>query len=126
MKDIFLDIAFFFIGMDQEDVTEILKDCGHFPEIGISVLVQQSLMTVDRKNKIGMHDLLRDMGREIIRKKYKEGGKEAIRFWRYEDVHELSKDPVRSSSIVLCLQCLLCFASLHCIRHYKYRNISTL
>jgi hypothetical protein len=126
MKDIFLDIAFFFIGMDQEDVTEILKDCGHFPEIGISVLVQQSLITVDRKNKIGMHDLLRDMGREIIRKKYKEGGKEAIRFWRYEDVHELSKDPVRSSSIVLCLQCLLCFASLHCIRHYKYRNISTL
>ncbi|PNY07227.1 disease resistance protein (TIR-NBS-LRR class) [Trifolium pratense] len=94
MKDIFLDIAFFFIGMDQEDVTMILKDCGHFPEIGISVLVQQSLITIDRKNKIGMHDLLRDMGREIIRKKSKVGGKEPIRLWRYEDVHELSKDPI--------------------------------
>ncbi|XP_045833274.1 disease resistance-like protein CSA1 [Trifolium pratense] len=92
MKDIFLDIAFFFIGMDRQDVTEILKDCGHFPEIGISVLVQQSLVTVDRKNKIGMHDLLRDMGREIIRKKSKEGGKEPSRLWRYEDVLELPKD----------------------------------
>ncbi|MCH97343.1 TIR-NBS-LRR RCT1 resistance protein, partial [Trifolium medium] len=78
--------------MDREDVTEILKDCGHFPGIGISVLVQQSLVTVDRKNKIGMHDLLRDMGREIVRKKSKEGGKEPSRLWRYEDVLELSKD----------------------------------
>ncbi|KAK2432980.1 disease resistance protein RPV1 [Trifolium repens] len=93
MKDIFLDISFFFIGMDREDVTNILKDCGHFPEIGISVLIQQSLVTVDRRNKIGMHDLLRDMGREIVRKKSKEGGKEPSRLWRYEDVlHELSKD----------------------------------
>ncbi|PNY18143.1 disease resistance protein (TIR-NBS-LRR class), partial [Trifolium pratense] len=92
VKDIFLDIAFFFIGMDREDVTEILKDCGHFPEIGISILVQQSLVTVDRKNKIGMHDLLRDMGREIVRKKSKERGKEPSRIWRFEDVHELSKD----------------------------------
>jgi len=40
MKEIFLDIAFFFIGMDQEDVTKILKNCGHHPDIGISVLVQ--------------------------------------------------------------------------------------
>jgi hypothetical protein len=126
MKDIFLDISFFFIGMDREDVTNILKDCGHFPEIGISVLIQQSLVTVDRRNKIGMHDLLRDMGREIVRKKSKEGGKEPSRLWRYEDVlHELSKDIVRSSCMVLFFTFLvLCFASVHCIRHQKDRNIS--
>ncbi|MCH84267.1 TIR-NBS-LRR RCT1 resistance protein [Trifolium medium] len=78
--------------MDREDVTAILKDCGHFPEIGIDILVQQSLVTVDWKNKIGMHDLLRDMGREIVRKKSIEGGKEPSRLWRYEDVLELLKD----------------------------------
>ncbi|PNX66636.1 disease resistance protein (TIR-NBS-LRR class), partial [Trifolium pratense] len=39
-----------------------------------------------------MHDLLRDMGREIVRKKSKERGKEPSRLWRYEDVLELSKD----------------------------------
>ncbi|MCI17571.1 TMV resistance protein N-like, partial [Trifolium medium] len=66
VQEIFLDIAFFFIGMDQEDVTSILEDCGYYAVTGISVLVQQSLITVDRKNKIGMHDLLRDMGREIV------------------------------------------------------------
>ncbi|GAU38593.1 hypothetical protein TSUD_266320 [Trifolium subterraneum] len=121
MKDIFLDIAFFFIGMDREDVTEILKDCGHFSEIGISVLLQQSLVTVDRKNKIGMHDLLRDMGREIVRKKSKEGGKEPSRLWRYEDVHELSKDAVRSSYIVLFLA-MLVVVSLCAL----YQTINTL
>ncbi|RHN45762.1 putative TIR domain, P-loop containing nucleoside triphosphate hydrolase [Medicago truncatula] len=47
MKEIFLDIAFFFIGMNQEEVTTILEHCGHHPDIGISVLVQQSLITVD-------------------------------------------------------------------------------
>lgn len=96
MKEIFLDIAFFFIGMDQEDVTKILKNCGHYAEIGICVLVQQSLVTVDRKNKIGMHDLLRDMGRDIVRNKSVEGGREPSRLWRHEDVHYvLSKDTVR-------------------------------
>jgi hypothetical protein len=97
MKEIFLDIAFFFIGMDQEDVITILKDCGHYADIGISVLVQQSLITVDRKNKIGMHDLLRDMGRAIVRKKSTEGGRVPSRLWHYEEVnYVLSKDTVRS------------------------------
>ncbi|WJX83529.1 hypothetical protein P8452_66189 [Trifolium repens] len=93
MKEIFLDIAFFFIGMDQEDVITILKDCGHYADIGISVLVQQSLITVDRKNKIGMHDLLRDMGKAIVRKKSTEGGRVPSRLWHYEEVnYVLSKD----------------------------------
>ncbi|XP_057458665.1 disease resistance protein RUN1-like isoform X2 [Lotus japonicus] len=89
IKEIFLDIAFFFIGMDQNDVIEILNDCGNFTEIGISVLVQQCLVTIDRKNRIGMHDLLRDMGKEIVRKRSAEGGKEPSRLWRYEDVHRV-------------------------------------
>ncbi|XP_058749234.1 disease resistance protein RUN1-like isoform X2 [Vicia villosa] len=93
MKEIFLDIAFFFIGMDQEDVTKILEDCGHYAGIGISVLVQRSLVTVDSKNKIGMHELLQDMGREIVSKISREGNKDPSRLWRYEDVNSLlSKD----------------------------------
>jgi len=68
-KSIFLDIACFFIGMDRNDVIHILNGCRLFAEIGISVLVEKSLVTVDDKNKLGMHDLLRDMGREIVREK---------------------------------------------------------
>jgi hypothetical protein len=85
-KEIFLDIACFFIGMDRNDVIQILNSCGFFAEIGINVLVERSLVTVDNKNKLGMHDLLRDMGREIIREKSPKEPEERSRLWFYEDV----------------------------------------
>ncbi|XP_057458662.1 disease resistance protein RUN1-like [Lotus japonicus] len=99
IKEIFLDIAFFFIGMDQNDVIEILNDCGNFAEIGISVLVQQCLVTIDRKNRIGMHDLLRDMGREIVRKRSAEGGKEPSRLWHFEDVRRVLSKYARAVDV---------------------------
>jgi len=48
-----------------------------------------------------MHDLLRDMEREIVQKKSKEVSEEPSRIWRYEDVHKLSKDTVRSDFMLL-------------------------
>jgi hypothetical protein len=97
-KEIFLDIACFFIGMDRNDVTLILNGCGLFAEIGISILVERSLVTVDDKNKLRMHDLLRDMGREIIREKSPEDLEERCRLWFPEDVlHVLSEQTVRTS-----------------------------
>ncbi|XP_028758914.1 TMV resistance protein N-like [Neltuma alba] len=89
VKEIFLDISCFFIGMDRSDVTQILDYCGLFPDIGISDLVERSLVTVDEKNKLGMHGLLRDMGREIIRERSpKELGKRS-RLWFHKDVHDV-------------------------------------
>ncbi|RDX71262.1 TMV resistance protein N, partial [Mucuna pruriens] len=85
-RDIFLDIACFFIGMDRNDVIHILNDCGLFAENGIRILVERSLVTVDDNNKLGMHDLLRDMGREIIRAKSPRVPEERSRLWFEEDV----------------------------------------
>ncbi|XP_024637724.1 disease resistance protein RUN1 [Medicago truncatula] len=39
-KQIFLDIACFFIGKDRNDVIQILNGCGFFADIGIKVLVE--------------------------------------------------------------------------------------
>ena len=72
-QEIFLDIAFFFIGMKRNDVINILDGCGYSAKLGnsaqfgIIVLIEQSLVTVGTKNNLRMHDLLRYMGREIIR-----------------------------------------------------------
>ncbi|XLS48363.1 hypothetical protein HN51_022721 [Arachis hypogaea] len=85
-KEIFLDIACFFIGMDRSDVIQILNDCGLFAEIGISVLRERSLVTVDSTNKLGMHNLLRDMGREIIRKESPDEPEKRSRLWLHEEV----------------------------------------
>ncbi|GAU29185.1 hypothetical protein TSUD_276040 [Trifolium subterraneum] len=86
LKEIFLDVSCFFIGMDRNDVIHILNGCGLFAEIGISVLVERSLVTVDDNNTLGMHDLLRDMGREIIRKKSPKEPEERTRLWFDKDV----------------------------------------
>jgi hypothetical protein len=97
-KSIFLDIACFFIGMDRNDVIRILNSCGLFAEIGIKVLVERSLVIVDDKNKLGMHDLLRDMGREIIREKSPNEPEERSRLWFHGDVLDvLSEHTVRTS-----------------------------
>nr|WIL59990.1 nodulation protein [Melilotus officinalis] len=83
-KSIFLDFSCFFIGMDRNDVIHILNGSRLFAEIGISVLVERSLVTVDDKNKLGMHDLLRDM--EIIHEKSPKEPEERSRLWFHEDV----------------------------------------
>ncbi|XP_043691780.1 disease resistance protein RPV1-like [Telopea speciosissima] len=86
-KDTFLDIACFFIGRDKDDASRILDGCGFFPEIGIKDLVQRALITIDNQKKLCMHDLLRDMGREIVHEESpKEPGKRS-RLWFNEDVY---------------------------------------
>ncbi|KAL2986837.1 hypothetical protein AAZX31_12G228800 [Glycine max] len=85
-KDIFLDVCCFFIGKDKAYVTEILNGCGLHADIGITVLIERSLIIVEKNNKLGMHQLVRDMGREIIRESLtKEPGKRS-RLWFHKDV----------------------------------------
>ncbi|CAL2236091.1 unnamed protein product [Prunus armeniaca] len=88
-RDIFLDISCFFIGKDKNYVKQILDGCGFFAEIEISVLLQRCLVTVSERNKLTMHDLLRDMGREVVREKSpKEPGK-CSRLWHKEDIKDV-------------------------------------
>ncbi|XP_068479782.1 TMV resistance protein N-like isoform X3 [Phaseolus vulgaris] len=101
-KGIFLDIACFFIGKDRNDVIHILNGCELFPENGIRVLVERSLVTVDDKNQLGMHDLLRDMGREIIRSKSPMELEERSRLWFHDDVLDvLSKETLMEKLKIL-------------------------
>ncbi|XP_028101621.1 TMV resistance protein N-like [Camellia sinensis] len=86
IKDIFLDIAFFFIGMDKNYAITILNGCGFFAEIGISVLISRCLLRISENNELMMHDLVRDMGREIIREKYPKEPEKRSRLWFHEDV----------------------------------------
>ncbi|KAL7177151.1 hypothetical protein ACSBR2_030482 [Camellia fascicularis] len=86
IKDIFLDIAFFFIGMDIGYVITILNGCGFFAEIGISELNSRCLLRISANNGLMMHDLLRDMGREIIREKYPKEPEKRSRLWFHRDV----------------------------------------
>jgi len=96
-KDIFLDICCFFIGKDRSDVIEKLNGCGLHADIGITVLIERSLVTVEKNNKLGMHDLIRDMGREIVRKSSAKKPGKRSQLWFHHDVHDvLTKNSVRT------------------------------
>ena len=98
VQQIFLDIACFFIGMDRNDVIQILNGCGFFADIGIKVLVERSLVTIDNRNKLRMHDLLRDMGRQIIYEESPFDPEKRSRLWRREEVFDiLSKNKVNTN-----------------------------
>jgi len=90
-KKIFLDIAFFFKGEDKDHVEDILESCGYHPKIGIDNLINKSLITIFRK-KLCLHDLLEEMGREIVlRESFEEPGRRS-RLWFREDILHVLKN----------------------------------
>ncbi|XP_070021513.1 disease resistance protein RUN1-like isoform X2 [Nicotiana sylvestris] len=65
-QTVFLDIACAFHGFDGHEVTEILNACGFRAKSAIATLVQKHLLQRSMYHLV-MHDLVRDMGREIVR-----------------------------------------------------------
>ncbi|KAB1200558.1 TMV resistance protein N [Morella rubra] len=98
-KDIFLDIACFFKGEPKDYVTKILDNCGFFPDIGIRKLVDKCLITIDEFNKLQMHDLLLDMGREIVRQESPKDPGRRSRLWFHEDVRDVLEENMGTNQI---------------------------
>ncbi|KAM3290944.1 hypothetical protein P3S67_019233 [Capsicum chacoense] len=71
-------IALFFLGMDRDDSVRILDGCGFHTIIGMQNLIDRSLLTISDLNKLEMHQLLRDMGRNIRNHWILENGTEKI------------------------------------------------
>ena len=63
----FLDIACFFKGDNKDCISDILKSFGYYPNYNIGVLINKSLITIDGEGALWMHDLLQDMGQELVR-----------------------------------------------------------
>ncbi|XP_024178294.1 uncharacterized protein LOC112184260 [Rosa chinensis] len=85
-RKIFLDIACFFNGEDHVRVKNILKGCGFSSRIGISNLIDKSLIKIER-NKLWMHDLLRCLGWHIVRGESSFPGQRS-RLWLNDNVHK--------------------------------------
>ncbi|QHN99449.1 TMV resistance protein N [Arachis hypogaea] len=90
-KDIFLDIACFFNGKKWEYVKNVLDGCGMFTEDGIRILVDKSLLTIN-DGYLRMHDLIQNMGREIVKQEAPREVSDRSRLWFHEDVLELLPD----------------------------------
>ncbi|XP_057989230.1 disease resistance protein RPV1-like [Hevea brasiliensis] len=84
-KKIFLDVACFFKGQNKDEVERTLEVFGFYPKSGIPRLINKSLITVSSLNEIHMHDLLEQMGKDIVIKECKQPGG-CSRLWNYEDI----------------------------------------
>lgn len=89
-KNIFLDIACFFKGKKKEYVVKILDDCELYLATNLRVLVDKSLITIC-EDRIEMHNLVQEMGRQIVREESEDPGKRS-RLWSPTDVFDVLKN----------------------------------
>ena len=91
-QELFLDIACFFKGENKDGIIDILQSFGFCPDFNIGVLVDRSLITIKKHGTLWMHDLLQEMGQDIVRREFpKELGRRS-RLWCYKDVLHVLKN----------------------------------
>ncbi|KAL6289024.1 hypothetical protein ACE6H2_006534 [Prunus campanulata] len=79
-KEAFLDIACFFKGEFKDYVLGIV------PKNYIEVLVDKAMITIEWDDRILMHDLLANLGKDIVHKESPNDPGQRSRLWFYEDV----------------------------------------
>ena len=91
-RELFLDIACFSKGGYTYFVRDTLESLGHYPDYDIDVLIDKSLIAIVSNGILWMHDLLQEMGQEIVRcESPKEPGRRS-RLWCYTDVLHVLKN----------------------------------
>ncbi|XP_030465003.1 disease resistance protein L6-like [Syzygium oleosum] len=84
-RQIFLDIACFLVGENKRNAYYMWDDCEFFPDEGIEVLLLMSLVKITEKNRLWMHDQLRDLGRSIVRQESCKDPGKLSRVWNHEE-----------------------------------------
>ncbi|KAJ8572683.1 hypothetical protein K7X08_009194 [Anisodus acutangulus] len=98
-KNVFLDIACFFVGKDKDYTIKVLDECGFHATAEIQNLIDRCLLTVTPENKLMMHQLLQEMGKEVIyRESPIEPGKRS-RIWHHKDALCILQEETVTESI---------------------------
>lgn len=84
-KQIFLDIACFFVGTEKTNPCYMWEARDLDPIYGLEVLVSMSLVKIGDDNVIWMHELLRDLGKDIVREESINNPMNRSRVWLQED-----------------------------------------
>ncbi|XP_031282462.1 disease resistance-like protein DSC1 [Pistacia vera] len=98
-KNIFLGIACFLKWENRDFAIMFLDACGFYAELGISVLIDKCLVTISTGNKITMHNLLQEMGWEIVRQESTKEPGERSRLWHHEDIYSVLEENTGTKAI---------------------------
>jgi hypothetical protein len=81
-----------------------------------SKLIDKCLVTIDQHNYLWMHDLVQQMGREIVRQESPQNPGERSRLWYYEDVLEV----LTENKVYIVLIHFLQFSSNERCNHFLF------
>ncbi|XP_023767370.1 disease resistance protein RPV1 [Lactuca sativa] len=90
-KDLFKHIACIFVGMDRNDVVTILEACDIETRTGITNLVDKCLLSIGWNNELKMHELVKEMGRFVVREESLYKPWERSRIWGLESFKVLKQ-----------------------------------
>ncbi|XP_050367156.1 LOW QUALITY PROTEIN: TMV resistance protein N-like [Argentina anserina] len=133
-KKIFLDIACFFNEQDKDQITEILTCFDFAATIGIKVLMDRSLLTLSH-GTLRMHDLVREMGQEIVHMQSPNNPGKRSRLWLYKDVKHVLTHNIGTEAIEGILldsteweaqvdATPISFSMMHELRYLKIKNVN--
>jgi hypothetical protein len=87
-KDIFLDIACFYRGHLENVVAQTLDSCGFSAHIGMDILKDRCLISISER-RVVMHDLIQEMGHEIVRQECVNDPGKRSRLWKPEEIYQV-------------------------------------
>ncbi|KAI7748546.1 hypothetical protein M8C21_024114 [Ambrosia artemisiifolia] len=90
-KDLFLHIACFFVGEDKEFIVKLLAECDLYPVVGIQNLMERCLLYI-QNGRVMMHQLIKEMGQEVVRKESPRDPGKRSRLWHYRDSFNVLKE----------------------------------
>ena len=101
----FLDIACFFNGLNfkVDYITLLLRDSNsdNSVVVGLESLKDKALITISEDNVISMHDILQEMGREVVRRESSENPEKRSRLWNPDEIYDVLKnDKVKNMSFL--------------------------
>ncbi|KAJ9558661.1 hypothetical protein OSB04_013275 [Centaurea solstitialis] len=102
-KELFKHIACFLVGKDRVFAEIVLKACG-IRTHGITNLIDRCLLTIGRMNELKMHQLLQEMGRDVVRQESPDKPWKRSRLWCHEEsfkVLEQNKGSGKLKGLVL-------------------------
>ncbi|KAM5552769.1 hypothetical protein ABKV19_025137 [Rosa sericea] len=100
LKGYFLDIACFFKGKLVDDVKPILEACYDLKSVnGIAQLQEKALIRID-KDEIWMHDLIEEMGKDIVYQQSPGEPGERSRVWSEDDVDHVLTNNIGTNKVI--------------------------
>ncbi|XP_039163256.1 disease resistance protein RPV1-like isoform X2 [Eucalyptus grandis] len=98
-RQVFLDIACFFVNRDKTYPFYLWSACGYHPHNAIEVLTNMSLIKIKDDNTFWMHDQVRDLGRDIVRQENCNNPCERSRVWNHEETLSILRQKEGSKKI---------------------------